>query len=167
MRVCSRGFAVEFPPNFKIQNYQRADRLLAVDCLPPQTPPRCSLAMGIIDRVKEDFYQRICTEVSRESLRGSWLLKGCWFLKKAHHNKLPSVCLSLSLSLSRPSLSPSLSLPPLQHVLVLAALDVDSVCACKILQALFKADNVEHTLIPVAGKTELKKAYSEHSDQVR
>jgi cell division control protein 45 len=49
---------------------------------------------------------------------------------------------------------------------VLAALDVDSLCACKILQALFKADNVEHTLIPVAGKSDLQKAYADHSEQV-
>ena len=50
---------------------------------------------------------------------------------------------------------------------MLAALDVDSLCACKILQALFKADNVEHTLIPVAGKSDLHKAYTDHSDQVK
>ena len=55
----------------------------------------------------------------------------------------------------------------LQHVLVLAALDVDALCACKILQALFKADNVQHTLIPVSGKAELQAAFTDHADQVR
>ena len=66
------------------------------------------------------------------------------FLDNAHHN----IC-------------------PLQHVLVLSALDVDALCACKILQSLFKADNVEHTLIPVAGKADLQRAFADHADQVR
>lgn len=71
--------------------------------------------MGIIERVKEDFYQKIRTE----------------------------------------------------HVLVLAALDVDALCACKILQSIFKADDVEHTLVPVSGKDTFLAAYKEHTDQVK
>lgn len=54
----------------------------------------------------------------------------------------------------------------LQHVLVLSSLDVDALCACKILQALFKADDVQHTLIPVAGKRDLQTAFSDHAEQV-
>ena len=51
-------------------------------------------------------------------------------------------------------------------MLVLAALDVDALCACKILQALFKADDVQHTLIPVAGKRDLHTAYTDNAEQV-
>lgn len=55
----------------------------------------------------------------------------------------------------------------LQHVLVLAAWDVDSVCACKILQYLFKSDNIAYTLIPVSDIRDLQKALIDHSGQVR
>jgi len=34
--------------------------------------------------------------------------------------------------------------------------DVDGLCACKILQALFKYDHVQYTLVPVINKIELK-----------
>ncbi len=54
----------------------------------------------------------------------------------------------------------------MQHVLLLCALDVDSLCAVKILQALFKADNVEHTLVPVEGRASLQQAYTDQADQV-
>ena len=53
-----------------------------------------------------------------------------------------------------------------QHVLLLCAMDVDSLCACKILQSLFKGDDVKHTLIPVSGKADVQAAYEDHSDQV-
>ena len=43
---------------------------------------------------------------------------------------------------------------------------MDAVCACKILQALFKADDVQHTLVPVAGKADLQSAFADHADQV-
>ncbi len=46
-------------------------------------------------------------------------------------------------------------------------MDVDALCACKILQFLFKGDDVEHTIIPVAGKSDVKAAYSCHADQVK
>ena len=51
--------------------------------------------------------------------------------------------------------------------MLLSALDVDSLCACKILQALFKADDVEHTLVPVMGKEDVKTAYKDHASLVR
>ena len=34
--------------------------------------------------------------------------------------------------------------------------DVDGLCACKILQALFKYDHVQYTLVPINNKAELK-----------
>lgn len=52
-------------------------------------------------------------------------------------------------------------------MLLLCALDVDSLCACKILQAMFKADDVEHTVIPVAGKEDVKTAYKDHAHLVK
>ena len=97
--------------------------------------------MGIIERVKEDFYQKIRAEVSF---------------------KRPAVFHRLAFQLKR-----TITLVPSpQHVLVLAALDVDALCACKILQSIFKADDVEHTLVPVSGKDTFLAAYKEHTDQV-
>lgn len=43
---------------------------------------------------------------------------------------------------------------------------MDAVCSCKILQALFKADNVQYTLVPVPGKLELQQAFTDHASQV-
>ncbi len=31
---------------------------------------------------------------------------------------------------------------------------------------MFKADDVEHTVIPVAGKEDVRRAYMDHADQV-
>ncbi|XP_048371066.1 cell division control protein 45 homolog [Sphaerodactylus townsendi] len=52
-----------------------------------------------------------------------------------------------------------------QRVLLLVASDVDALCACKILQALFQCDHVQYTLVPVAGWQELETAFLEHKDQ--
>uniref|UniRef100_A0A452ENN9 Cell division cycle 45 n=1 Tax=Capra hircus TaxID=9925 RepID=A0A452ENN9_CAPHI len=43
-----------------------------------------------------------------------------------------------------------------QRVLLFVASDVDALCACKILQALFQCDHVQYTLIPVSGWQELE-----------
>ncbi len=47
------------------------------------------------------------------------------------------------------------------------AFDVDAICACKILQALFQCDHVQYTVVPVSGRQDLERAYLEHSEQVR
>ncbi|XP_053135925.1 cell division control protein 45 homolog [Hemicordylus capensis] len=52
-----------------------------------------------------------------------------------------------------------------QRVLLLIASDVDALCACKILQALFQCDHVQYTLVPVSGWQELETAFLEHKDQ--
>ncbi|XP_017656066.1 cell division control protein 45 homolog isoform X1 [Nannospalax galili] len=52
-----------------------------------------------------------------------------------------------------------------QRVLLFVASDVDALCACKILQALFQCDHVQYTLIPVSGWQELETAYLEHKEQ--
>lgn len=94
--------------------------------------------MGVIDRLREDFYQRICVEVSPTSPNPS------------------------------PVLGPRFDVIWLQqHVLIISALDVDALCTCKILQALFKADDVPYTTVPVQGKTDLQKAFNAHSEQVK
>uniref|UniRef100_A0A803Y1J9 Cell division cycle 45 n=1 Tax=Meleagris gallopavo TaxID=9103 RepID=A0A803Y1J9_MELGA len=53
------------------------------------------------------------------------------------------------------------------RVLLLVASDVDALCACKILQALFQCDHVQYTLVPVSGWQELETAFLEHKDQFK
>ncbi|KAF6277708.1 cell division cycle 45 [Rhinolophus ferrumequinum] len=54
-----------------------------------------------------------------------------------------------------------------QRVLLFVASDVDSLCACKILQALFQCDHVQYTLVPVSGWQELETAFLEHKEQIK
>ncbi|XP_022797063.1 cell division control protein 45 homolog [Stylophora pistillata] len=54
-----------------------------------------------------------------------------------------------------------------KRVLVLVSMDLDSLCACKILQWLFKCDNVQYTIVPVSGKEDLVRAYHEHFEQLK
>lgn len=54
-----------------------------------------------------------------------------------------------------------------QRVLVLVTLNVDALCACKILQWLFKCDSVEYTLLPINGKDDLQNAYLDHAEQIK
>lgn len=53
------------------------------------------------------------------------------------------------------------------RVLLLAACDVDALCTCKILQYLFKCDNILYTLIPVHGQTSLIESYAKYKSQAR
>lgn len=52
-----------------------------------------------------------------------------------------------------------------QRVALLVASDVDALCACKILQALFHCDQIQYTLVPVAGWQDLGTAFFEHKEQ--
>lgn len=54
-----------------------------------------------------------------------------------------------------------------QRVLVLVGLDVDALCACKILQCLFKCDQVQHTIVPIADKIGMEKAFHDHNEQYK
>ncbi|XP_032223599.2 cell division control protein 45 homolog isoform X1 [Nematostella vectensis] len=54
-----------------------------------------------------------------------------------------------------------------QRILVLVAMDVDALCACKILKWLFKCDNIQYTLVPASGKEDLARAYLEHAEQIK
>ena len=51
------------------------------------------------------------------------------------------------------------------RVLILAANDVDSVCASKILQTLLQADGVMYTLVPVTSLQDLNDAFHKHNSQ--
>ena len=51
------------------------------------------------------------------------------------------------------------------RVLILAANDVDSLCASKILQVLLQADGVIYTLIPVSSLQDLTDAFHKHHSQ--
>ncbi|XP_051279465.1 cell division control protein 45 homolog [Dicentrarchus labrax] len=54
-----------------------------------------------------------------------------------------------------------------QRVALLVAADIDALCACKILQALFHCDQVQYTLVPVTGWQDLGTAFLEHKEQFR
>ncbi|KAM6965699.1 LOW QUALITY PROTEIN: cell division control protein 45 homolog [Aplochiton taeniatus] len=52
-----------------------------------------------------------------------------------------------------------------QRVALLVSSDIDALCACKILQALFHCDQVQYTLVPVTGWQDLGTAFMEHKEQ--
>ncbi|CAL8296364.1 cell division control protein 45 homolog [Gadus morhua] len=54
-----------------------------------------------------------------------------------------------------------------QRVALLVATDIDALCACKVLQALFHCDQVQYTLVPVTGWQDLGTAFLEHKEQFR
>ncbi|KAJ3604756.1 hypothetical protein NHX12_029495 [Muraenolepis orangiensis] len=54
-----------------------------------------------------------------------------------------------------------------QRVALLVASDIDALCACKVLQALFHCDQVQYTLVPVTGWQDLGTAFLEHKEQFR
>ncbi|KAM7018129.1 cell division control protein 45 homolog [Tautogolabrus adspersus] len=54
-----------------------------------------------------------------------------------------------------------------QRVALLVASDIDALCACKILQALFHCDQVQYTLVPVTGWQDLGTAFLEHKEQFK
>ncbi|KAK2901896.1 cell division control protein 45 homolog [Channa argus] len=54
-----------------------------------------------------------------------------------------------------------------QRVALLVASDIDALCACKILQALFHCEQVQYTLVPVSGWQDLSTAFLEHKEQFR
>uniref|UniRef100_A0A667XKH1 CDC45 cell division cycle 45 homolog (S. cerevisiae) n=1 Tax=Myripristis murdjan TaxID=586833 RepID=A0A667XKH1_9TELE len=54
-----------------------------------------------------------------------------------------------------------------QRVALLISSDIDALCACKILQALFHCDQVQYTLVPVTGWQDLGTAFLEHKEQIK
>ncbi|XP_034945738.1 cell division control protein 45 homolog [Chelonus insularis] len=51
--------------------------------------------------------------------------------------------------------------------LLLVNFDIDAICACKILQQLFKNDNVVYTLEPVQGIQDMVKAYADNCEEIK
>ena len=56
---------------------------------------------------------------------------------------------------------------PLRHgrALVLVNFDVDALCAIKILQYLFKCDQILYTLVPVQGRSDLIRHFHDNVEQ--
>ncbi|XP_076233214.1 cell division cycle protein 45 [Calliopsis andreniformis] len=51
--------------------------------------------------------------------------------------------------------------------LLLVNFDVDAICACRILQQLFKNDNMIYTLIPVQGIQDMVRAFEENCEEIK
>uniref|UniRef100_A0A8C8FWI8 Uncharacterized protein n=1 Tax=Oncorhynchus tshawytscha TaxID=74940 RepID=A0A8C8FWI8_ONCTS len=52
-----------------------------------------------------------------------------------------------------------------QRIALLVSSDIDALCACKMLQALFHCDQVQYTLVPVTGWQDLCTAFLVHKEQ--
>lgn len=50
--------------------------------------------------------------------------------------------------------------------MILVNFDLDAICACKILQTLFRCDSIIYSIVPIRGVSDLKKAYDENSAEV-
>lgn len=53
-----------------------------------------------------------------------------------------------------------------KHVLIVCNIDVDAVCACKIIQYLFRSDHISHTVVAVSGIENFIRVIQEYSSQV-
>ncbi|EFN83930.1 CDC45-related protein [Harpegnathos saltator] len=51
--------------------------------------------------------------------------------------------------------------------LLLVNFDIDAICACRILQQLFKNDHVIYTLVPVRGIQDMINAFEENCEEIR
>ncbi|XP_050472079.1 cell division control protein 45 homolog [Bombus huntii] len=51
--------------------------------------------------------------------------------------------------------------------LLLVNFDVDAICACRILQQLFKYDNMIYTLVPIQGIQDMVRAFEENCEEVK
>lgn len=54
-----------------------------------------------------------------------------------------------------------------KRILIVVNYDLDAICASKILQTLFKLDNTLYSLVPVMGISGLRRAYTEHKNDVK
>lgn len=52
-----------------------------------------------------------------------------------------------------------------KRILLLVSWDVDALAACKILQTLFRSDQIQYTLVPVKNQTDVKQSFERHQDQ--
>lgn len=54
-----------------------------------------------------------------------------------------------------------------KRILLIVNYDLDAICASKILQTLFKLDNMLYSLVPVMGIKGLQRAYAEHKNDIK
>ncbi|XP_052872960.1 cell division control protein 45 homolog [Anopheles cruzii] len=54
-----------------------------------------------------------------------------------------------------------------KRILVLVNYDLDAICASKILQALFRCDNVLYSIVPIMGISGMKRAFNQHKEAIR
>lgn len=54
-----------------------------------------------------------------------------------------------------------------KRILVIVNYDIDAICASKILQALFKYDNMLYSIVPIMGISGVLRAYNEHKEDVK
>lgn len=54
-----------------------------------------------------------------------------------------------------------------KRILVIVNYDLDGICASKILQALFKYDHMQYTVVPIMGLCGLQRAFNENKDDVK
>ncbi|EDS32436.1 conserved hypothetical protein [Culex quinquefasciatus] len=54
-----------------------------------------------------------------------------------------------------------------KRILVIVNYDIDAICASKILQALFKYDNMLYSIVPIMGIMGMVRAFNENKDDVK
>lgn len=54
-----------------------------------------------------------------------------------------------------------------KRILVIVNYDIDAICASKILQALFKYDNMLYSIVPIMGISGMVRAFNENKDDVK
>lgn len=54
-----------------------------------------------------------------------------------------------------------------KRILVIVNHDLDAICGSKILQALFKYDHIQYTVVPIMGMSGLKRAFDENKEDLK
>jgi cell division control protein 45 len=54
-----------------------------------------------------------------------------------------------------------------KRILVIVNIDCDAICSTKILQTLFRYDNMIYTMVPIMGQSGLRRAYAEYKEDVK
>ena len=54
-----------------------------------------------------------------------------------------------------------------KRILIIVNYDIDAICASKILQSLFKYDQMVYSVVPIMGLAGLQRAFQENQDNVK
>lgn len=54
-----------------------------------------------------------------------------------------------------------------KRILVIVNYDIDAICASKILQALFKYDNMLYSIVPIMGISGMVRAFNENKEDLK